>query len=166
MIGRADSTESANQAPKFALGRSSVLSRYPQPESPKSFKTYSPHTSDLELKTPSSTTSTSSSSSLLSRYKYGNEGKWQDIDSAKPYTSYDKTRTVKPVSAFVSRYEDRRSDGDVNTNYRGYRNRYGDSVGNSYTNKYTAPSATRDDDKANLEKVRTRNYYEQQNITA
>lgn len=156
LIGKSDTTrESSNQnaSPKLGHGQTYGRSTYP-PEIPKSFKNFSPYTSENETKTsPSYSSNSSSPSSILNRYK------WR---SPEVLNQEREPASAGPgISSIISRYDKKATEVDTNSSpgfgsssYRNFGDRFRkDSPFQSQFRSVAAPTMREDTEKINLRKV-------------
>lgn len=150
LIGKSDSIESSNQnaSPKMGQGRTFGRSTNP-PEIPKSFRNFSPNTSENETKTsPSYSSNSSSPSSILNRYK------WRSPEVLNQ--ERESTTSGAGISSIISRYDRKPSETDTNTStgYRTFGDRFRkDSPFQSQFRSVAAPTTREDPEKVNLRKV-------------
>lgn len=157
LIGKSDTTrESSNQnaSPKLGHGPTYGRSTNP-PEIPKSFKNFSPYTSENDTKTsPSYSSNSSSPSSILNRYK------WR---SPEVLNQEREPASAGPgISSIISRYDKKATEVDTNSSpgfgsssYRNFGDRFRkDSPFQSQFRSVAAPTLREDTEKINLRKVR------------
>ncbi|XP_078322527.1 uncharacterized protein LOC111104168 isoform X3 [Crassostrea virginica] len=155
LIGKLDHKVSSNQnaSPRPLQGQTYGRSSNP-PDIPKSFKNFSPYTSENETKTsPSYSSNSSSPSSVLNRYKWRSpEMMNQEREPANSGTG---------ISSIISRYDKKVSEGDTNLNtgfgsssYRNFGDRFRkDSPFQSQFRSVAAPTTREDTEKINLRKM-------------
>lgn len=156
LIGKSDTTrESSNQnaSPKLGHGPTYGRSTNP-PEIPKSFKNFSPYTSENETKTsPSYSSNSSSPSSILNRYK------WRSPEVLNQ--EREPASATPGISSIISRYDKKATEVDTNSSpgfgsssYRNFGDRFRkDSPFQSQFRSVAAPTLREDTEKINLRKM-------------
>ncbi|XP_062611157.1 PRKC apoptosis WT1 regulator protein-like isoform X1 [Saccostrea cucullata] len=156
LIGKSDSVESSNQnaSPKMGQGQQFFGRSTNHPDIPKSFRNFSPNTSENETKTsPSYSSNSSSPSSILNRYK------WRSPDVLNQEREPPSSGTG--ISSIISKYDRKPSETETNSTTgftsKGYRN-FGDrfrkeSPFQSQFRSVAAPTTREDAEKINLKKM-------------